>query len=308
MVKTPVLVIGYARPEYLKAVLKLCPYDREYLFVCDGAKRESDQILIETCRALMSNFNCIKKTLIFRSGNLGGPIGIPDAIDKASLLFTNFIVLEDDTLPSVNFFEWVDCCVSNGIFDNKNILLISGTNIPSALLNIDYEKSQLSIFPHTWGWATSSNNWKKIRNISQDSIDNFELRDLIPDDLVLQYWNDLRKRQNERATWNWDYRLCYCMWIMKQFVLIPPVNLISNVGVGAQSQNNSKINILNYLQIKQFNNNSTGSEFDQYSWTSHDYYDAQILVRRKITKLRVIWIIIINYFNLVRFKINNITI
>ena len=69
------------------------------------------------------------------------------------------IILEDDCLPTEEFFRYCDVMLDK-FKDNNKIYAISGNNfINSHHLKINLEISIVSIYPNFWGWATWAKSW-----------------------------------------------------------------------------------------------------------------------------------------------------
>lgn len=291
--KTPVVILSYIRPEALRQVLVRCPGDRDYLFVSDGWKSESDKPLVLACRELFIGFHSSgKKNLLFRDINLGGPIGIPDALDYASKVFDSFIVLEDDTVPSSLFFDWIDCHIQL-IVPESGIGMLSGCNFPEAIKKIKFDQSQLSKFPETWGWATTSKVWRETQEIRREVIANINLRQHFSSKKVISHFEKIRQAQLRRVVWNWDYRLFFAFWSLNYLCLISQVNLITNIGFGDDAANMRMQSSLHLLRSGSIDKINKSEEIKPYRWRSFDAYNFKInhqlrLIDRIKMKLNVL--------------------
>ncbi len=275
--KTPVVILSYKRPDALRQVLASCPDDRSYLFVSDGWKSDLDKPLVLKCRELFSGFHTRStKEMLFRDKNLGGPVGIPDALDFASKIFDYFIVLEDDTVPSPLFFDWVDSSIELIGSDSK-IGMLSGCNFPEAIKKIKFDQCQLSKFPETWGWATTSKMWHEVRNTKDQEIFGLDLSKIFPSKKVVQHFERIRDAQLEREIWNWDYRLFFAFWSLKYFCLISPVNLIKNIGFGDDAANMKNKTRHHYLNNnKLFQTKFMIEDFSTYDWNIFDQVNFNV--------------------------------
>ena len=84
------------------------------------------------------------------------------------------IILEDDTLPSISFFQFCDDLLKR-YENNKKVSMITGSNFKTQItLNLkdDYFFSK---YPCFWGWATWKDRWDIL-------FDN-----------KMQKWNEFKK-------------------------------------------------------------------------------------------------------------------
>ena len=107
----PTLVLGYNRPDKIKKVIKklLVLEIQNLYFVIDGPKNSEDKIKIskiaEQIKKIPKNY---KVKTLFRKKNLGCALSVSNGI---TWFFENNkfgIILEDDCLPTLNFFNFCD--------------------------------------------------------------------------------------------------------------------------------------------------------------------------------------------------------
>ena len=206
--KTPILFIIFNRPDVTRVVFeeirKLKP---ESLFIAADGPRDNKESDIQKCnetRQIVSeiDWKCsVEKK--FSDVNLGCGAGPYSAIDWFFSYVDKGIILEDDCLPSYDFFYFCREMLER-YKDNDRIMHISGNNFQYGRKrgNASY---YFSTIPHSWGWATWKSAWNNYRF---DSISE-EQRKQIWD---LQWWHTLGRHNG--------------------LAIAPNVNLVSNIGVG----------------------------------------------------------------------------
>jgi len=112
--------------------------------------------------------------------------------------------------------------------------MISGDNFQKGIKrgNSDY---YFSIYNHIWGWASWANRWKNY-DVSLNAIKNSNfIDDLISNKNTNKYWKNVFLQMKNQAIDTWDYQWTFTLWNQKQLTILPNINLISNVGFGADA-------------------------------------------------------------------------
>lgn len=237
---TPVLLIVFNRlnttKEVFSAIKTVKPL--KFFIAADGPRPD------RTCEAEKCNeirkwilenidWDCEVKTL-FQEKNLGCGLGPAAAI---SWFFNNVeegIILEDDCVPDVTFFEYCSELL-NKYRNDKRISIISGTNIDKQQIYTPlYESYFFSVIPLTWGWATWKRNWdkfdfqiKKWETINRKRFLKYIFKDKRYYRVWELWYNQIYK---DPPVDIWDYQFFFSSFINKQLAIIPKVNLISNIG------------------------------------------------------------------------------
>lgn len=242
----PVLFLVFNRInstiKVFKEIKKVKP---EQLFIsCDGPRTKKEKKKTDAVRKyILENINwkCEVKTL-FRDENLGCKYAVAGAIDWFFKNVDNGIILEDDCLPSRDFFKFCEEMLSK-FKDDKRIMQISGTNIET--------KSQIkesyffSRSCNIWGWATWRRAWqmydKKMKLWPKFKKEN--LMDYFDYDLM----NKLNSAKIFESTFNkkidtWDYQWDFACKINNAVSIVPRVNLITNIGFGENATHTGDYN------------------------------------------------------------------
>ncbi len=241
--KTPILFIVFNRPDVTKILFESIRTARpEHLFITADGPRPNRPDDIENCRLvreIVANITwpCEVKTL-FRTENLGCKYAVSAAIDWFFEQVPEGIILEDDDVPDPSFFRYCEELLEK-YRDDTRVMHISGDNFqqrnPRFACNESYYFSQ---FAHIWGWATWRRAWKKY---DVEISDWPEIRDkkilykLIDDPAVAHRWSYLFEQYYNRTINSYDGQWAYACLVNEGLCINPSVNLISNIGFGANA-------------------------------------------------------------------------
>jgi len=159
----PVLMLGFNRPEFSRALLACVRRARpvKVYFAVDGA-REGRLAELEAVKAVQAvakeiDWPCEVHTR-FRDHNLGCAQAIPDAISWFLSQEPYGIILEDDVRPCDWFFryetELLEC-----YRDDERVGMISGFNHYGYQSDSD-ASYHFTRFSDIWGWGTWARVWK----------------------------------------------------------------------------------------------------------------------------------------------------
>lgn len=180
-----------------------------------------------------------------RKENLGPAVSVYSAIDWFFQFEAVGIILEDDLHFNNDFFRFADKCLSD-FEDESQIWIISGNQF---FENSDgHESPRFSHYPLIWGWATWREKWKEIRTsiIQDDKNSNGWLCNP-----RISYWSVGRKRALSGKIDAWDIPLVLPMWEKNRLCVLPPKNLVSNVGADSHSTHTASPDWPLMQQIKQ---------------------------------------------------------
>ena len=232
----PVLVIAYSRPEGLSNILKVLQMneiERIYIAI-DGAKNRRDEVNQRSIDLIIAEFihDTGKQIRVLRQKqNLGIAVAIIGAIDWFFEQEEMGVVLEDDLLIGKDFFEFASNSLQT-YEQNDSVWMISGTqlfpNIQKAAENV------WTNYPMIWGWGSWSKKWFKMR----ESI--LAKNKIPPSNRVSprhSFWLTGANRVLTGKVDTWDLPLAFEFLNQNKFCILPPVNLITNVGNDAVSTN-----------------------------------------------------------------------
>ena len=162
---TPILFLLFNRPDETSVVFDVLKIIKpKFLYVaCDGPRKniEGDAENVDKTRKIIDQitWDCELKTL-FRDSNLGCKIAVSEAINWFFENVEEGIILEDDCVPDITFFDY--CSELLQFYrDDKRVMHISGLNFLSGPLDLQpsAESYHLSKYPAVWGWATWRRAW-----------------------------------------------------------------------------------------------------------------------------------------------------
>lgn len=231
--ETPVLYLIYNRLDLVKktfpAIQKAKP---PQLFISgDGPKDQEDEIKVQETRDwILDNINweCEVKTK-FHLINLGCKRAVIKGINWFFENVKEGIILEDDILPSQSLFRFCEEML-NAYSEHRNFSSVSGLNIRDTDKNLLFAKG-VSV----WGWATWKHAWEGFNPDfygwnTERRIQNINLREHYPTII-----SRIRARRNldlisKGKLDTWDYQWQHYNLLTTKFQIIPPKNLVENIG------------------------------------------------------------------------------
>lgn len=234
--RSAVLFLIFNRPDTTRQVFdqirKARP--RKLYVACDGprADRPQDKALCDATRSIISgvDWECEVHTL-FRKHNLGCKASVSSALDWFFLHEEEGIILEDDCVPAVSFFNFCDTLLEK-YRDDSRIRHISGGNyqLGKKWGDASYYFSNLT---HAWGWASWRRVWKDYdKNLQKYSVADFtgQIRNIFDDDVIVECWVRIFSEVKSGKINSWAYPLTFINFFNNSLSIIPNVNLINNIG------------------------------------------------------------------------------
>ena len=167
----------------------------------------------------------------FSETNLGCKIRIASGVSWVFKHVNKAILLEDDCLPSLPFFEF---CREMLILykDDSRVFSVSGSNFCDPLEDYGHTFSRYSLM---WGWATWADRWSKYVLEPKDS--SKVIRDTwgLKHPLVLYYWLRIFKNLTNGEIDTWDYQWILTGWRESGLTCRPSHNLVENLGFRADA-------------------------------------------------------------------------
>ena len=258
---TPVLLIAWRRPCHLiKVIDAVRKVEPKNVFVAvDGPRigdnySEERQLIIKTKEVIEReiDWDC-KLMLNYQEKNLGCRLGVSSAI---SWFFSNVdegIILEDDCVPSLDFFKF-SVEMLNKYRDNYQIMHITGNNFNRGH-NFNRDSYYFSDYNHAWGWATWKRAWEHYHYSLEYWLEIKNKRFLekyLKSRIQLKFWTKYYEEifvTKELDTWDYVWRLN--IWFNNGLTISPNVNLVANIGfddLATHTQNGlpTPIEVLNF--------------------------------------------------------------
>jgi hypothetical protein len=240
--KTPVIFIIFNRPDTAAKVFEAIAQAQppKLLVVADGPRlgRPGEPDRVAAVRALIQDVDWPCEVLCnFSDVNLGCRLRVASGLDWAFQLVPEAIILEDDCLPNLSFFKFCEQMLDHYRLDTR-IGMISGNNfqLGHKLIQDSYYFSK---YMHIWGWASWRDRWIGSYDVNMRRWPQFGssggLTELIPDPKEALFWASLFDRVYRKEIDTWDYQWVFANWISGRLCILPAVNLVSNIGFGADA-------------------------------------------------------------------------
>ncbi len=241
--KSPVTLIFFNRPDTLQKVFeKVKEAKPTRLFLVQDGPREGkddDVEKIQKCRKIVENIDweCEVHTN-YSETNLGCGARPQSGITWVLSQVESTIILEDDCVPDMSFFDYCDELLERYKNDER-ISYISGLN---HFEEWDFGDSSYGFTRRgaISGWATWRRAWEKY-DYSVSGINNAYVEKHIKN--ILSGENErvaLWKKTNDLVEKNvkisyWDVQWGFVKYSENQLVIVPKYNLISHIGIGVDA-------------------------------------------------------------------------
>lgn len=230
----PALIIAFARENGLKSLVStsISAGIKKIYVAIDGPKSENQEIAQSRMRDYLEDVRRIEDVDIRiwqREENLGAAVGVVSAVNW---FFNNEdagLILEDDLEPSLDFFNFASSCLEH-YKDSPDVWLVAGSRMNPE--SDDSGISEWSHYPMIWGWATWANRWE-VMSTKMIEMDQPSLRGFF--NKRANFWRIGAMRAQRGLVDAWDIPLAYVQFRERKLTVIPPVNLVSNVGFDANA-------------------------------------------------------------------------
>lgn len=237
MLNIPVLLIAWRRPNHLSQVISAIRTVRpKQVFVAVDGPRFGDEyarereLIKETKKVVEKEIDwmCELKTL-YSEKNMGCAQGVSSAITWFFENVEEGIILEDDCVPSDDFFEFMTSNLRK-YKEDESVLHVAGfsnfVTIPNNQLN--YFKSY---YGHIWGWATWKRAWEFYKlEINDSDNDISKSLNTIQSSTEYEYWFKLFKQQRDSPLNTWDYSWQYQIFKHNARAIYPFKSKVVNIG------------------------------------------------------------------------------
>jgi len=237
---TPILILGFNRPEKLRRTLSTAielGEDRKIYVAIDGPRvgKVEDTAKVQRCQDLVENCKTSRSEIIsnFSAVNRGCKDGVINAI---TWLFENEqegIILEDDCMPSEHFFPYCDELLDKYRHEYQ-IWMVAGDNSADIRFRHEYSYS-FAPEPLIWGWATWRDRWARYDGEMND------WNRIKKESFAERIFRDREQYVTRSAVYDqvangeldtWDYQLSATIRINRGLCIVPRHNLVSNIGFG----------------------------------------------------------------------------
>lgn len=299
--ETPVVLIAFNRPletrKTLLAIREVQP--KKLYFISDGARLNTigEKELVAECRDLVSliDWDCILIE-IFSKENLGCMRRIVTGLSEVFSKEEKAIIIEDDCMPNVNFFEFMEWGLSH--FENDlSVGMISGSNLICHKYKTEF-RNGFSNYINIWGWAT----WRRIWQAHNPYLSLKEIKlnfKSAAAHLPFNWWERLYWRELLRLTVysgsTWDFQLQYSFFKHKLIAVFPYSNTVYNIGFSGNGTH-TNFGVPDYVKYTKPDGNLCFNELKVDS-TKTVSIDRDRLVAKEIWHM--------NMFTAIRLKLMN---
>lgn len=245
--KSPVLFMIFKREDTTRRVFeRIREAQPPRLYIAADGPRKDRPDEAEKCMATRKvvekvDWPCEVRHL-YRNENLGCGRGVSSAITWFFENEPEGIILEDDILPHIDFFDYCDEMLEK-YRDDDSVQLISGRNAFYNGYSAEYTYYFSNLF-HIWGWAS----WRRVWNTYQfDTIQldrnlfrhRISKRDL-PTKTKLYWYNVFDKMRREDHVDTWDYQFYFNQILYGRYSIISYINQIVNIGFNSDEATHTK--------------------------------------------------------------------
>lgn len=243
--KEPILFLIFNRLENTKKVFsQIKLYQPEVLYISsDGPRKfigDEKKVCDEIRSFILQNidWDCKVHTL-FRASNLGCGRAVHEGINWFFEHEEQGIILEDDCLPSFNFFEFASEMLHK-YKDSFSVMHVSGVSmLPNELRTSN--TYYFSKYPSIWGWATWKSAWEKY-DFSMNSMHDFDsVNPSLLDFNQYIYWKERFEMMKNKQFDTWDYQWLFSIWFHNGISITPSNNLIVNIGFSSDANHTKNI-------------------------------------------------------------------
>lgn len=253
--RSPVLIIAFARPETTRAVfdaVRSAQPSRLYVAV-DGPRpnRPGDVTATAVVRSIFDQIDwpCELKTW-FRTDNYGCGRGPAAAIDWFFENEEEGIVLEDDCVPVPSFFPFCDELLERYRNDERVAQICGSSFVDRPETGASYYFTK---YADIWGWATWRRSWiladleMKDWPAWRNSGGLARLSGSTPG--FVQMWTRIFDAMHAQGVIDiWDFQWMYSCWRHDLVSISPRYPLIRNVGFGSDATHHVEADVPSYVR------------------------------------------------------------
>lgn len=229
----PVAFLVFARPattaKVWAAIRRARP--KRLLVVADAARAgrtEEAGRVAEVRRLIRPDWPC-KVQRLYADENMGCGRRISSGLDWVFSQVPEAVILEDDCLPGRDFFRWTAAMLERHR-DDETVMSVAGSVAEGA----DAPAAHRSRYPFIWGWASWRRAWRHYDRSMRAwpaLARGAWLEGILPNRAACRFWGENFWDVHDGRIDTWDYQWIFACWKQQGSCLVPPVNLISNIGL-----------------------------------------------------------------------------
>jgi len=230
-----VVFIIFNRPEQTSCVFTRIREARpqRLLIVSDGPRgdQSGEAEVVQAVRHIAEQVDWPCEVLTnYATENMGCRRRVASGLTWAFRHVEDAIILEDDCLPNPSFFTFCQELLEY-YSNNGQVTHISGDNFQKGRKRGagDYYFSK---YAHIWGWAT----WRRAWRLYDGDMSLWPSRGLetiarwCAESSERRYWEGIFNMVANGEIDTWDYPWLFSCWVHNSLMIVPQVNLVSNIG------------------------------------------------------------------------------
>lgn len=244
--RTPILILGFNRPTHMRRLVgqirRISP-EKVYVSI-DGPRRSvlgEDKLCRQVFEEAQNLLSISSVFFMVREENLGCREAVTSGLNWFFEHESEGIIVEDDCHPSLDFYDFCQLALEK-FRDIPEVAHISGNNFfPSSKRP---ESAVFTRYAGVWGWATWKNRWDLydpgVLELSSEEIKS-TVAGAVGSKLPAKMWsqNLTRIRQHDLDSWAFIWQ--FSLWRSGRLAVMPPKNLVENLGFGPGGTNTKRI-------------------------------------------------------------------
>lgn len=228
----PVLFLCFNRPEETAQsfqCIRSAKPSKLYVSI-DGPRNGEEKTRCHDVENIVRkiDWNCDAKFLIHNE-NKGCKQAVNTALDWFFENEEMGIILEDDIVVKIEFFEFLSICLEKYKSDTR-IMLVTGNNILGEFeCDSSYFFSRIGAI---WGWAT----WRRAWSLHDKHLKAWPkiksekgLENILPTEMAA-YREKVTDAAFSGEIDTWDYQFTFTRLIQSGLAIVPSINMVKNIG------------------------------------------------------------------------------
>jgi len=176
---------------------------------------------------------------LYSDGNLGCRGNIPRGISWVFNQVEQAIILEDDTVPHLDFFRFCEEMLARYACEPR-VMMVSGTNFFPEHPGFREQSYLFSGYGGSWGYGTWARAWRHYdadMRLWPEAKESGLLRAMLLTAQEQAYWN-----RTFESVWSktcscdpYDYQWLFARWLQGGLSIVPRSNLVTNIGGGIEA-------------------------------------------------------------------------
>lgn len=241
MTTYPVVLFLFKRPNSTAQFLQLIKNSgtkKIYVF-SDGPRNSKEEVLVKEVRQQVTNFAKgnpqLELITHFAKVNQGLKNNLVNGLNLVFSQELAAIVIEDDCLPSSDFFKFANEMLTR-FKDNSKVFSVNGTSPANFSTDSSYTFTK---YPQCWGWATWSRAWKYYDPELTKLNEEWEIvaNKTWKESYLKWYFHTMFNLIKSGQIDTWDFQWSWSHFKQGALAIVPAVNLVKNIGFDQAATN-----------------------------------------------------------------------